>query len=131
MSEVTENKVKRFMRCVIREVASQALPNWVQVALALGHNFHQIFIVGDQRDQQQLLEASARLSESEWLSIRQVLLNEQGDEYAQAVDRVRELLARLAENRTQVVSERQIRRAIDQTLLRGTDQTFVPRASGR
>ena len=68
----------------------------------------------------------AQLDEREWQQIRESLLNEEGSDYAQVLDRLHELMQILANQRQR--SSSQVSSAINRTLLRGTNATFSPSA---
>jgi hypothetical protein len=85
----TKEKLKRFLVRSARDVASQALPNWAQIALCVAQNFNDIFLACPAAEQAALLNAAREVTEAEWQSIRAQVSSELGEEYARALDQAR------------------------------------------
>ncbi len=112
-------------------MASQALPNVAQIALSLGQNFYDVFMACPDTEQQSLLQDSQQLSRQGWNSIRGQVACELGEEYAQALDQVRQAMQEIDSNST--VSQRQeaFRQGLERNMSFGVNHLLQHQRIGR
>jgi formylglycine-generating enzyme len=84
-----KTKLHHFMIRSARDVASQALPNWVQITASLAQNFYDVFMACPSEEQRALISEAEQVSTDEWLSIRGQVAEELGEAYAEALDQAR------------------------------------------
>jgi hypothetical protein len=131
-----KTKLYHFMIRSARDVASQALPNWVQISANLAQNFYDVFMACPSEEQRALLTEAEQVSADEWRSIRQQVADELGEAYAEALDQARTAMREVGQNARQNNSRQapqaeEFRQRLHQSMRLGNMQIQRRRRVGR